>query len=61
MQRSPSSLLLLIIRNKDLVYDSLSNLENKNKARRSGKESQPSKVLFISPSKRLKDYYAPRV
>jgi hypothetical protein len=26
----------------------------------SGKESQPSRVLYIGPSKRLNDYYAPR-
>jgi hypothetical protein len=26
----------------------------------SGKKSQPSIVLYIGPSKRLNDYYAPR-
>jgi hypothetical protein len=26
----------------------------------SGKEPQPSKVLYIDPSKRLNDYYSPR-
>jgi hypothetical protein len=26
----------------------------------SGKEPQPSRVLYIGPSKRLNDYYAPR-
>jgi hypothetical protein len=25
----------------------------------SGKEPQPSRVLYIGPSKRLNDYYAP--
>jgi hypothetical protein len=27
---------------------------------RSGKEPQPSRILYIGPSKRLNDYYAPR-
>jgi hypothetical protein len=26
----------------------------------SGKEPQPSRILYIGPSKRLNDYYAPR-
>jgi hypothetical protein len=26
----------------------------------SGKELQPSRVLYIGPSKRLNDYYTPR-
>jgi hypothetical protein len=50
----------LIIGTRKLVDGSLSNLENENEARRSGKELHPSRVLFIGSSKRLKDYYAPR-
>jgi hypothetical protein len=38
----------------------LSNLENENEARRSGKEPHPSRVLFIGSNKRLNDYYATR-
>jgi hypothetical protein len=28
---------------------------------RSGKKPHPSRVLYIGPSKRLNDYYTPRV
>jgi hypothetical protein len=34
-------------------------LGNGNENMRSGKEPHPSRVLFICPSKRLKDHYAP--
>jgi hypothetical protein len=50
----------LIIETRKLVDGSLSNLENKNEASRSGKERYPSRVLFIGLSKRLKNYYVPR-
>jgi hypothetical protein len=54
-QRTPPSLPLLITENENSVHGSLSNLENENEVRRSGKEPHPSNVLFICPSKILKD------
>jgi hypothetical protein len=54
-QSTSPSLPLLITENENSVHDSLSNLRNENKVRRSGKKSHPSKVLFICPSKIIKD------
>jgi hypothetical protein len=34
---------------------------NVKMALRIGKESHPSRVLYIGPNKRINDYYAPRV
>jgi hypothetical protein len=49
----------LIIGNKN-EFCTLSILGNETEARKSGKESHPSRVLFIGPRKRLEDYYALR-
>jgi hypothetical protein len=48
---------LFIIKIEKLVHDSLSNLINKNKARRSVKYLHPSMILFIGSSKKLKCPY----
>jgi hypothetical protein len=56
---SPSSLLYLIIGMEIRFLAHSLQLENGNENVRSGKEPYPSTVLFIGPSKRLKDYYAP--
>jgi hypothetical protein len=46
-----------IIKIEKLVHDSLSNLINENKARRSVKYLHPSMILFIGSSKKLKCPY----
>jgi hypothetical protein len=39
-------------------WPTLLNLRNENEVSRSGKEHQPTKIIFICSSKRLKDHYA---
>jgi hypothetical protein len=53
-RRSPPSLSHLIGNKKISLWLTLSNLENANENRRSGKELQPHMVLFVGPTKRLK-------
>jgi hypothetical protein len=59
--RLTSSLPHLITEIKICSWHTNPNLKMQNDSRKSGKESHPSSVLFIVPSKRLKDYYAPIV
>jgi hypothetical protein len=57
-RRSPPSLPHLIgNENVFLTHFYTTNVRMKL---RSGKEPQPSRVLYIGSSKRLNDYYAPR-
>jgi hypothetical protein len=51
------SLPHLIIGIKNCSLHINPNLEMQSDGRRSGTEPHPSRVLFIGPSKRLKDYY----
>jgi hypothetical protein len=55
----PPSFILIGMKTKS--YSCLiPKLEMQNKILESGKEPQPSSVIFMCPSKRLNDYYAPR-
>jgi hypothetical protein len=54
-RKSSPSLSHLIIENKDSADDSLLIQEMQVKNRSSGKEPHPSRILFIGPSKRIKD------
>jgi hypothetical protein len=58
-QRSPPSLPHLII-GMEMSFWHTSTLANTKMKLGSGKEPQPSRVLYIGPSKRLNDYSAPR-
>jgi hypothetical protein len=48
--------LSFIIEIVNSLHDPLSNLINENEDRKNGKESYPSKIIFISLTKILKDH-----